>query len=289
MKFETYLSVGPVIFHIFSEEAFSIGENCSHFFRDSLEQIDHYKNCRLIECRITRVEKFRTLTGQVVYQNPERMIFEHHGREQRLHAAGKDVFGIYYENDDNSIDIELSKEIVHKININIFFLEMLAMERFLIKENAIVLHSSFIQWNQKGIVFSAPSGTGKSTQAELWRKYAGSQIINGDRSVLYKDPADGTFKASGIPFCGSSKINLYGSFPLEAVVFLSQSRQNSAKYYPSMYAVQKIFSETSMNQWNKNFVESSLTFIQELSETVKMIGLSCNISPEAVEELKKYL
>ncbi|WP_370839368.1 hypothetical protein [Intestinibacter bartlettii] len=33
----------------------------------------------------------------------------------------------------------------------------------------------------KGILFSAPSGTGKSTQADLWEKYENAEIINGDR------------------------------------------------------------------------------------------------------------
>ena len=49
----------------------------------------------------------------------------------------------------------------------------------------VILHSSFISRQGEGILFTAPSGTGKSTQADLWKRHEeGVTIINGDRSIL---------------------------------------------------------------------------------------------------------
>ena len=50
------------------------------------------------------------------------------------------------------------------------------MKKILLKYNGIILHSSFINFENKAILFSAPSGTGKSTQADLWKKYKNAEI-----------------------------------------------------------------------------------------------------------------
>ena len=49
----------------------------------------------------------------------------------------------------------------------------------------LVLHSSYVL-TQSGaaVLFSGPSGIGKSTQAALWQQYAGADVINGDRTLL---------------------------------------------------------------------------------------------------------
>ena len=50
--------------------------------------------------------------------------------------------------------------------------------------DGIVIHSSAIELDGNGILFSAPSGTGKSTQANLWREHKGAVVLNGDRPAL---------------------------------------------------------------------------------------------------------
>ena len=87
------------------------------------------------------------------------------------------------------------------------------------------LHASFIAFQNKAILFSAPSGTGKSTQADLWQKYVrGVEIINGDRAIIGIE--DNGVKAYGLPFCGTSKITLNQSFNLSTIVILRQGKIN---------------------------------------------------------------
>ncbi len=78
----------------------------------------------------------------------------------------------------------------------------------------------------EGILFSGPSGAGKSTQAELWRQYAGAQVINGDRSLIR--PADTT--VHGILYSGTSGICRNVSAPLRAIVLPVQGTEN--RVYP---------------------------------------------------------
>lgn len=79
----------------------------------------------------------------------------------------------------------------------------------------LILHSAYVVTPQgQGLLFSGPSGAGKSTQAELWRQYAGAQVINGDRSLVR--PGDGT--VHGILYSGTSGICRNVSAPLRAIV-----------------------------------------------------------------------
>lgn len=49
----------------------------------------------------------------------------------------------------------------------------------------LVLHSAYIVTRGgEGILFSGPSGIGKSTQAALWERFAGARTVNGDRALV---------------------------------------------------------------------------------------------------------
>jgi len=97
-----------------------------------------------------------------------------------------------------------------------------------ILHRGIALHSAAVEWEGAGIVFSAPSGTGKSTQADLWVKNYGATYINGDRPIL-------KFIDGGLFVCGTAWSGSAGMFknmcvPMAALVFLEQYPEN--KIYP---------------------------------------------------------
>lgn len=67
----------------------------------------------------------------------------------------------------------------------------------------LVLHSSYVlPPNGKAVLFSGPSGIGKSTQAALWQRYAGADVINGDRTLIRTDD----LTANGVFYSGTSGI-----------------------------------------------------------------------------------
>ena len=75
------------------------------------------------------------------------------------------------------------------------------------------------------ILFSGPSGIGKSTQAGLWTKYRKARVINGDRTLLKKE--NGRWMSLGWPICGSSEICYNEAYPVKAVIFLGQGNDQS--------------------------------------------------------------
>ncbi|MEE1042339.1 MAG: hypothetical protein UH854_00075, partial [Clostridia bacterium] len=90
--------------------------------------------------------------------------------------------------------------------------------------NGIVIHASTIKYNGKGVTFTAPSGTGKSTHTGLWKKYYPETVIINDDMPAIRF-INNQFFAYGTPWSGKTDINENDSAPLEAMVFIERSEE----------------------------------------------------------------
>ncbi|MDO4978494.1 MAG: hypothetical protein Q4E53_14690 [Eubacteriales bacterium] len=139
------------------------------------------------------------MSGDIILKDPYRLVLKDNDKESRIFFANpfQDVYGVYREISENEISIETNRKI-----IDMHFLELLTFEKYLLQRQAFILHSCYVSYQNEGIAFTAPSGTGKSTQGALWEKYGQGEVINGDRSILqYKE---GKWYIHSLPFCGSS-------------------------------------------------------------------------------------
>lgn len=107
------------------------------------------------------------------------------------------------------------------------YLEALALYRkfshALVKEGGFLLHAACFTLAGAGIAYAAPSGTGKSTQAELMRAAFPDifRYINGDKPLIRR--RDKRFYGYGSPFCGKERRGSVGSAPLRALCFIERS------------------------------------------------------------------
>lgn len=163
----------------------------------------------------------------------------------------------------------------------------LAMERVMLKHNGFQLHASVVMKHGKGVLFTAPSGTGKSTQAALWEKYEDATVINGDKALIRKQE-DG-FMVYGSPYAGTSQIYKNLSAPVSCIVVLSQAEVNRLQPLTKAEAFKKIYKESAVNVWNGDFVVGFAGLLQELVSTVPVYHLACRPDQSAVEILKKEL
>lgn len=164
----------------------------------------------------------------------------------------------------------------------------IGIEYLLAQRNRVILHSSYILYKGKGIVFTAPSGTGKSTQADLWKQNRENvEIINGDRSVLSCD--GNTPAVHGIPFCGSSGISWNRTAPLQAIVILRQSKGNTIRRLYGAEAVKMIYSECSVSLWDRDCMQNILQVLISITEAVPVFLLACLPDRSAVELLEHAL
>lgn len=162
--------------------------------------------------------------------------------------------------------------------------DVISLDSLLLYYNGFILHSSFIRWQQQGILFSAPSGTGKSTQADLWVEYEGAEIINGDRAGLRL--IDGVWQAYGLPYAGSSHIYRNENAPVAAVVVLRQAKENRIRRLRAAEAIRFLYPEVTAHHWDREFVDRILNLLMELTEAVPVYLLECLPDRGAVELVK---
>ena len=92
----------------------------------------------------------------------------------------------------------------------------------LYKYNAIMIHGTAILYNNKVYMLSAPSGTGKSTHANLIIEASKNKaiIINGDKPIIRLK--DGKYYAYGTPWCGKEYEGTCQFAEVAAICFLER-------------------------------------------------------------------
>lgn len=163
----------------------------------------------------------------------------------------------------------------------------IGMETLFLKKDCLLLHAALIRWRGQGILFSAPSGTGKSTQAGLWKKYEGADILNGDRAAVRK--VGGRWTAYGLPYAGSSGIYRNESAPVATVVILSQGQENRIRRLEPLEIIRYLYPETTVHFWETAFVERTLTLLTKLAGEMTCFFLECRPDREAVDVLKEKM
>ena len=161
--------------------------------------------------------------------------------------------------------------------------DLLGLENIFLIHEGLILHSSFVCWKNQGILFSAPSGTGKSTQADLWEKYLGSRTLNGDRAALRC--IHDTWTAFGLPYAGSSGIYRNEAAPVAAIVTLSQGPENEITRLTPMEAVRRLLPEFTIHRWDGDFVSRAMSLLLQLVQQVPVYHLSCRPDEGAVRLL----
>lgn len=146
------------------------------------------------------------------------------------------------------------------------------------------LHASAVAFDGRAVLFSGPSGTGKSTHTNLWQQYFGSDravIINDDKPVLRLE-GDG-FYVYGTPWSGKSILNMNIRVPLAAIVFLKQAGENRIRRLDNREAVQLLIYQSQHPGSDRLRMERLLTLQDTLLQRIPVYQLECDISFNAVE------
>ena len=152
---------------------------------------------------------------------------------------------------------------------------------YIIRRGGFFLHCSCLKYRSKAIIFTAPSGTGKSTHAALWKQRFGDEVVMiNDDKPLVRETDDG-FVIYGTPWRGKHGRGENTSAPVGAVFFLAQAPENSVKPLDSFSSLSLLMQQTVIPR-GKEDVSSLLDMLGRLIEQVPMFRLNCNISDEAV-------
>lgn len=149
----------------------------------------------------------------------------------------------------------------------------------LLRHNGMMLHSSCVEKDGFAYLFSARSGTGKSTHTHLWLKnLEGTRIINDDKPALVYD--NGKWYACGTPFSGKTDENIDVKIPVRAITFLHRSEKNTVKKIPPFQAVGLLLEQT-IKPADRSLAENMLELADILLREVPVFSLGCNLNDDA--------
>lgn len=163
----------------------------------------------------------------------------------------------------------------------------LEAEHLVVARDGFLLHCSYIAWSDSAILFTAPSGVGKSTQAELWRRYRDAKVINGDRAVVRL--GEKGVEAWGVPFSGSSGISRRSCLPVKSIVCLSQAPVTSIRPLPGVQAFRQLWEGCSLHTWDKEDVAHCSETVLRVVQQVPIFHLACTPDEWAVRALEDEL
>lgn len=152
----------------------------------------------------------------------------------------------------------------------------------IINYNGYVLHSSAVSVNNQGYVFTAPSGTGKSTHAKLWIKHFkknNAKYINDDKPIIRL--INNKFYVCGTPFSGKNDLNSNIIVPLKAIYVLEQGKTNKIEKLNPKNALNALYTQT----YFKNTKEQAIKLLNLIEKTInstQIFKLKCNKEIDSV-------
>lgn len=154
----------------------------------------------------------------------------------------------------------------------------------LLDHGGMLLHASCVVVDGQAYLFTAHSGTGKSTHTGLWLKKFGARayILNDDKPALRR--IGGRLCACGTPWSGKFDISRPENVPVAAIALLSRSKGQPNEICRATVAesLPKLMAQT-VNKLNEGHMDKLLKNLEQLVENVPIFRLRCDMSPEAAE------
>ena len=164
------------------------------------------------------------------------------------------------------------------------YLETLAVYRKLsvelLRYDTFLFHGSAVELDGETYLFTAVSGTGKSTHTRLWRELYGTRavMINDDKPLIRIDGDRAT--VFGTPWNGKHKLGTNKSSHLKAVCILERGTENKIIPISREAAFATLFTQTYRPD-DPIKMGKTLELVDRLSRSVGLYKLECNMDIDA--------
>lgn len=280
---ERFLSIAGITLRIDTDRDLEMAEEFRPFLTSKLEAD--------FTARFQQIESLPDIPEQILYES----------NCYRVHPDGKGgyfrsffdaprdrtPYGVAQFQEDGTFLIQYLKKgagCVSQMHNSFFHL---GFENLLIRKQRICLHAACVDTPLGGILFSGPSGIGKSTQAQLWHEHRGAVYINGDRPILSRESDH--WLAWGSPYAGSSKCHVNACCLIRAIVMLRQAQTCSIRRLTEPEAFRAVWSGLTMYSWDEQFVIAASDLTMELIKEVPVYEFCCTPDAAAVEYLEAAL
>ncbi len=235
--------------------------------------------------RVCHVPELPQLTGRLLFDNGRVRVFDENGRQSRIYTdtvTGKETVAVR-EGENACWEIAVQEELLPwGTDVSDLFVQY-GLPRRLPQQGKLLLHCAYILYNGRAILFTAPSGTGKTTQAKLWQRSMGTRIVNGDRAAIGLE--GGIVTAYGLPISGTSPDCENVTAPVAAIVSLSQAKENRVTRLRAASAVKPLLSGTYLPPEFSQDLPLLVDLAASLAARVPVYHLQCLPDDSAVQAL----
>ena len=203
-------------------------------------------------------------------------------------SSGQPLFHIRMETPDldrerEQSDRERELEGLPPYRFSGAYLETLAVYRkiaaALLQKDVLLLHGSVMAFEGKAYLFTAPSGTGKTTHCRLWlSELPGAYVLNGDKPLLRVEP-DQVF-ACGTPWQGKENYGRNEILPLEAICILGRDSVNHIEPVSFHDAFPTLIAQTNRPPETQALLKT-LKLTERLGKLTRLYRLGCNMEKDA--------
>jgi hypothetical protein len=166
------------------------------------------------------------------------------------------------------------------------FLERAAIQRafaeHLFDRDTLLFHGSAVALDGRGYLFTARSGTGKSTHTRLWREVFGQRatMINDDRPFLRLE--EGRVLVCGNPWSGKHGLDSNVTLPLQGICILERGQEDRIRPISAEEALPMLQKQTYCPLEAEKYAEF-LRLTEKLAQSIPLWRMECTKSPQAAQ------
>ncbi|MDO4466012.1 MAG: hypothetical protein Q4C49_03270 [Bacillota bacterium] len=199
----------------------------------------------------------------------------------RIHSLYDEVYemckGYYVEDEKVDFEVISTQDLIDQEKDHLPFpdsyLETVSIYRQIIEKmldySTFMMHGSVLASDRKhAFMFTAPSGTGKTTHTNLWLQNCPSAfVVNGDKPLLKVE--GNQVLAYGTPWSGKERMNTNCCVPLKAIVILERGEKNRMEEIRFTSRVPFLL-EQIYRPKNRLGLRKTLRLVEQLSKHVKV-------------------
>lgn len=261
-------------------------------FKDfTVNQLDNKADINIILCP---VDNLSLPTGEVVLDDLRKWIIHNtldHSTTvfqcSNRAPATEPIFVVEAKNEWSEVKISFlanNKSVIEDVAA---LLGTVVLKNKLALNNGLIVHAAALTWRDKGLLFTAPSGVGKSTQADLWFKLNGAKILNDDTPPVRL--FDGYGVVYGTPWCGSRNICSAVSEKLSTIIVLEQAPVNKIARLSCSNAATALIPRCFLPYHDQRLLDKTLVSLSQLLETTPVYLLKCRPDADAVKLVEECL
>ena len=133
-------------------------------------------------------------------------------------------------------------------------------------DRGIMMHACGVDDAGRGLLFTGPSGAGKTTMARLWSDHGDATVL-GDECIIVRR-VEHQYRVYGTPWTGQDRVACPGGVPLERIFFIQHADEDAVSRKGWISTVESLLTQVFSTFYDRAAMQYTLDFCSELGRRV---------------------